>query len=425
MVHFFLSPCRLYTDFPFWAIDLPFFEDIAMDQILAQRMSGVPRSFIREILKVSLDPTIISFAGGLPNAAYFPVGELEAAAAKVFASQGATALQYGRTEGDEELRQWIANRYRDKKGLEVDIDHILITNGSQQGLDLLGKVLLDSGDGVLIEEPGYLGAIQSLSLFQPRFLPVALNDDGLHIPSLHKTLAGASAKLLYAVPSFQNPSGVSYSDDNRQRVADLAREHRFVVVEDDPYGELRFAGREAKSFAHYLPESTVLLGSFSKVVAPGFRLGWLVAPSWLHDRLIVAKQAADLHTSSFTQRVMATFLADNDLDSHIARIIEAYGRQCRAMEDALQRHFPKEITFTKPEGGMFLWGRLPEGMDAMQLFHKAVGEKVVFVPGNPFYTASGATSTMRFSFSCVDGPIIDEGVQRLARALGKFNAAFS
>ena len=392
-----------------------------MDHILAQRMSGVPRSFIREILKVSLDPNIISFAGGLPNAAYFPASEIGAATTKVLAKQGSTALQYGRTEGDEELRQWIANRYLEKKGLTIDTERILITNGSQQALDLLGKVLLDVGDGVLIEEPGYLGAIQSLSLFQPHFLPVALHDDGLDIPSLTATVKNHRAKLLYAVPSFQNPSGISYDDANRARVADLAREHQFVVVEDDPYGELRFAGHEAKSFHHYLPEHTVLLGSFSKVVAPGFRLGWLVAPAWLHEKLIIAKQAADLHTSSLAQRIMATFLADNDLDLHISKITEAYGRQCLAMQEALLQHFPKSISFTRPEGGMFLWGRLPAGMDAMELFQAAVGEKVVFVPGNPFYTRHGATSTMRFSFSCVDPETIEEGVRRLARALQGFS----
>jgi 2-aminoadipate transaminase len=396
-----------------------------MDHIFAQRMAGVPRSFIREILKVSLDPTVISFAGGLPNGAYFPVEELAAAAAKVFAQQGGGALQYSRTEGDEELRQWIAHRYLEKKGLHVDAERIVITNGSQQGLDLLGKALLDNGDGVLMEEPGYLGAIQSLSLFQPRFLPVTLNDDGLDLVLLAETLVSNKAKLLYAVPSFQNPSGVSYSDDNRAQVAALANEHRFVVVEDDPYGELRFAGREAKSFYHYLPQQTVLLGSFSKVVAPGFRLGWLVAPDWLHEKLIIAKQAADLHTSSFTQRIMATFLADNNLDHHIARITDAYGRQCRAMQEALGRHFPKCIGFTRPEGGMFLWGRLPAGMDAMELFQAAVGEKVVFVPGNPFYTGNGSTATMRFSFSCVDAETIEEGVRRLASALERFSKYFS
>ena len=396
-----------------------------MEHIFAQRMAGVPRSFIREILKVSLDPTIISFAGGLPNAAYFPVSELAAATAKVLANQGASALQYSKTEGDEDLRRWIAQRYLEKKGLTIDADRILVTNGSQQGLDLLGKALLDDGDGVLIEEPGYLGAIQSLSLFRPRFLPVTLNDDGLDIAGLRAILHNERAKLLYAVPSFQNPSGVSYDDANRAQVAALAREHRFVVVEDDPYGELRFAGREARSFHHYLPEQTVLLGSFSKVVAPGFRLGWLVAPPWLHEKLLIAKQAADLHTSSFAQRVMATYLAENVLDTHIARITEAYGRQCRAMQETLQRHFPKEIAFTRPEGGMFLWGRLPAGMDAMELFQAAVAEKVVFVPGNPFYTGNGLTATMRFSFSCVDPETITEGVRRLARALRGFSRYFS
>lgn len=395
-----------------------------MEAIIAERMQGVPRSFIREILKVSLDPAIISFAGGLPNATFFPVQEIQRATEKVFAKYGASVLQYSKTEGDEQLRSLIAARYLEKKGLDISPENIIITNGSQQGIDLLGKALLNRGDNVLIEEPGYLGAIQSLSLFKSNFLPVPLTDDGLALAALAGACRRNRAKMLYTVPNFQNPSGVSYTDKNREQVAALAREFRFVVVEDDPYSELRFAGSPGKSFCHFLPEQTVILGSFSKIVAPGFRLGWIVAPPWLHEKLLIAKQAADLHTSSFTQKILAEFLSDNNLDEHIAKITEAYGNQCRAMQNALDRHFPKSISFTKPEGGMFLWGRLPEGMDSMELFQTAVQEKVVFVPGNPFYTGSGQTSTLRFSFSCVDQEMIEEGVKRMARALEPFKKRY-
>ncbi len=383
-------------------------------------MQGVPRSFIREILKVSLDPAIISFAGGLPNAAFFPVREIHEATDRVFARYGAKVLQYSNSEGDERLRQLIAGRYLEKKGLDIPAENIIITNGSQQGIDLLGKVFLNGGDRVLIEEPGYLGAIQSLSLFRIAFVPVAMEDDGLDVAALARASQGNRAKMLYAVPTFQNPSGVSYSDANKEQVAALAREHRFVVVEDDPYSELRFAGHPGKSFCHFLPEQTVLLGSFSKIVAPGLRLGWIAAPRWICDKLIIAKQAADLHTSGLTQKILVEFLEDNDLDLHIAKITEAYGNQCRAMQSALSRHFPGTIRFTRPEGGMFLWGRLPGKMDAMELFHQAVREKVVFVPGDPFYTGAGRTSAFRLSFSCVDPATIEEGVQRMARALEPF-----
>jgi len=396
-----------------------------MEEIIAERMQGVPRSFIREILKVSLDPAIISFAGGLPNAAFFPVQEIQRATEKVFSKYGAQVLQYSTTEGDEQLRNLIAARYQEKRGLSLSPDNIIITNGSQQGIDLLGKVLLNDGDTVLIEEPGYLGAIQSLSLFRVGFLPVRLADDGLEIEALAGIMRQKSAKLLYTVPNFQNPSGVSYSENNKEQVAAIAKEHRFVIIEDDPYSELRFVGTRGKSFCHFLPEQSVLLGSFSKIVAPGFRLGWIAAPSWLHDKLLIAKQAADLHTSSFTQKILAEFLSDNDLDVHIAKITEAYGRQCRAMQASLRCHFPKSIGITQPEGGMFLWGRLPEGMDSMELFQAAVEEKVVFVPGNPFYTGNGQTNTFRLSFSCVDPETIEEGVKRMAKALESFKKRYA
>lgn len=393
-----------------------------MEQLIAERMLGVPRSFIREILKVSLDPQIISFAGGLPNAAYFPVQAIQQAAETVFSRYGAGVLQYGKSEGDEHLRQLISERYREKKGITLPPESIIITNGSQQGIDLLGKVLLDQGDNLLIEEPGYLGAIQSLSLFRVNFVPVVLNDDGLDTSALEAAVKKSRAKMLYTVPAFQNPSGITYSDENKKDVAAIAREYRFVVVEDDPYSELRFAGSPVHSFFDYLPEQTVLLGSFSKIIAPGFRLGWIAAPPWLHEKLIIAKQAADLHTSRFTQRILAEYLACNNLDEHIEKIKRAYGNQCHAMQDALGRHFPASIRFTRPEGGMFLWGRLPGGMDSMKLFQAAVQEKVVFVPGNPFYTGSGTASTLRFSFSCVDPETIEEGVRRMARALTGFDS---
>lgn len=388
-----------------------------MKNIFASRMQGVPRSFIREILKVSLDPSVVSFAGGLPNPAFFPVAEIKRATERVFTTYGAGILQYSNTEGDIKLREQISARYLAKKGLSIPAENIFITNGSQQGIDLLGKVLLNDGDKVLIEEPGYLGTIQSLSLFRVQFVPVPVSDDGMDIQILDRLSDGCGSKMLYTVPTFQNPSGITYSDDNRQKVAALAKRDKFIVVEDDPYGELRFSGEGARSFAEYLPDQTVLLGSFSKVVAPGLRLGWIAAPPWIGEKLIIAKQAADLHTSSFTQKIVYEFLLENDLDEHIKKITKAYGTQCQAMQEGLARHFPATISFTKPEGGMFLWGRLPKNMDSMQLFQDAVREKVVFVPGDPFYTNKSKTSAFRLNFSCVDPETIEVGVKRMARAL--------
>ena len=388
-----------------------------MEELFATRIQGVPRSFIREILKASLNPEVISFAGGLPNPAFFPAKEIEEATTAVFSRYGANILQYSNSEGEQELREYIARRYKDKKGLTIPAENIIITNGSQQGIDLLAKVFLNPGDPVLIEEPGYLGAIQSLSLYQPRFCPVPVGEKGMDIDVLKNKSVSEDAKMLYMVPSFQNPSGITYTNENRRQLAEVASTNNFILIEDDPYGELRFTGEHADSFGKYLPEQTVLLGSFSKVVAPGFRLGWLAAPAWIHEKLLIAKQAADLHTSSFTQKIILEFLQTHDLDQHIAKITELYGLQCKAMTDAIDRYFPSDITTTRPEGGMFLWGMLPQGKDSMALFDEAVKHKVVFVPGDPFYTVKGVTNSFRMNYSCVDPETIEEGVKRMSSAI--------
>ncbi|MFV0436580.1 MAG: PLP-dependent aminotransferase family protein [Desulfopila sp.] len=393
-----------------------------MEQFFAKRMAKVPRSFIREILKVSLDPQMINFAGGMPNKRYFPVPEIQAAADRVFAECGRDVLQYANSEGLFELRKQIADRYRQKKGIEVSPEDILITNGSQQGLDLLGKALIDDGDGVLIEEPGYLGAIQALSTYCPEFCPVGVGPEGLDLETLADRSAAVRAKLLYIVPNFQNPSGISYSEENRRQVAEVARTNDFLVVEDDPYGELRFGGEAKASLAHYAPERTILLGSFSKIVAPGFRLGWLAAPRPLYDKLLIAKQAADLHTASVGQHIVSRYLADNEIDRHIERIIAVYGRQCRAMVEAADRHLAKEVRLWVPEGGMFLWGHLPAGQNALKLLDYAIGEKVAFVPGAPFYI-QGGEETLRLNFSCSDETEIEEGMKRLSRAYEAYRQA--
>lgn len=388
-----------------------------MNGHFADRMHDVPRSFIREILKVTLEPDIISFAGGLPNRAFFPIEPLRAAADKVFRGKGGDCLQYSNSEGLFELRGSIARRYEKSHGMAVAPEQILITNGSQQALDLLAKVLLNDGDSVIMEEPGYLGAIQALSLYRPHFVPVAVHRQGMDCTQLAEVVERNNPRLMYTVPNFQNPSGITYDADNRRAVAEIISQREVVLVEDDPYGDLRFSGSAVPSFYHLLPEQTVLLGSFSKTVVPGFRLGWIVAPVELYEKLLIAKQAADLHTCNFTQYVLLQFLADNDLDRHIAAIVAAYGRQCRAMVTAIDRMFPAGVTCTRPDGGMFLWGTLPDGLRAMDLFERAVSRRVVFVPGEPFYTRPVSSATFRLNFSCVDEPVIEEGIGRLAEAL--------
>ncbi|WP_028862950.1 PLP-dependent aminotransferase family protein [Psychromonas aquimarina] len=389
-----------------------------MNELFSNRISGVPPSFIREILKVAVDPSIISFAGGLPNRDLFPVDALQKATNDIFNEDGKDILQYSSTEGYLPLREMIAADYK-AKGLDINIDEILITNGSQQGLDLLGKVLLNEGDQVIIEEPGYLGAIQAFEVYAAEFNSVPVNQDGMDINALQETLQSSNAKLMYTVPNFQNPSGISYTNENRRAVAQCLSKTNTLLIEDNPYGDLRFSGEEKQSFKELLPEQTILLGSFSKTVVPSFRLGWIVAPKPLMEKLIIAKQAGDLHSNYFCQRVLHRFLQDNDLPAHIEKIIAVYGQQKLVMENAIKRCFPKQVTYINPEGGMFLWVTLPESLSAMEVFDKAIAEKVAFVPGDPFYVSKRGLHTLRLNFSSVDPDIIEQGIARLGKVLHK------
>ncbi|HRS18345.1 MAG TPA: PLP-dependent aminotransferase family protein, partial [Bacteroidales bacterium] len=301
------------------------------NSMFADRISDVPKSFIREILKVAISPNIISFAGGLPNRDLFPVEALKDASNRVFEGDAADALQYSTTEGYLPLREYISERYKTAKGLNIEPKNILITTGSQQGLDLLGKTFLNEQDRVIIEKPGYLGAIQLFSIYKARFSPVTLKSDGLDLIELTKASSLRNTKLMYTVPNFQNPTGITYSDENRQAVADILRGKPLMLIEDDPYGDLRYTGSHQSSFMHYLPEQTILLGSFSKTVVPSFRTGWIVAPDEIMEKLVIAKQASDLHTNYFTQKLLVEYLHNNDLNEHINKIKTVYGRQCMAM----------------------------------------------------------------------------------------------
>ena len=387
----------------------------------ASRLDGVQPSFIREILKVTADPQIISFAGGLPNPDLFPVEEMAEAAAQVLREQGRTALQYSTTEGDPELRGLIAKRYAEKKGFAVDPEDILITTGSQQCLDMIGKVLIERGSAVVIERPGYLGAIQAFSFFGPDWRTVGLLDDGPDLDELARVLKGDPC-FFYAVPNFQNPSGVTYNAEKRDAVAKLLADSGVLFVEDDPYGELRFLGQDQTPLYTRLPGQALLLGTFSKIAAPGFRIGWVVAPQHIREKLVVAKQAADLHTSTVVQRVLVHYLKTHDIDAHIARIRENYGSQRAAMVKAIEQHFPAEVSCTRPEGGMFLWARLPEGCSAMELFEMAIARKVAFVPGDPFYVDGTGSNTLRLNFSNSSVERIQEGVSRLGQCLKEYLA---
>ncbi len=390
-----------------------------MSKGFADRMRATRKSFIREILKVTQQPEVISFAGGLPNPGLFPVEEIARASAKVFDENGRNALQYSTTEGYLPLREFIAKRYLRKSGLKIEPNEILLTNGSQQGIDLIGKVFLNKGDGVVIERPGYLGAIQAFSIFEPNFQSVPLLDNGIDTALLEKALSEDNVKLFYTVPNFQNPSGITYSRQKRKDLASVLEKRNCACVEDNPYGELRFAGRDLPSIKNYL-DNTILLGSFSKIVAPGLRLGWICAGGEIMEKLIVAKQAADLHSNYLSQRIIHQYLMDNDIDEHIMKIKDAYGKWRDLMIDMMVEYFPEDIKYTKPEGGMFLWVTLPENMSSLDLFELAAKEKVAFVPGNPFYIDGGsAVNTLRLNFSNSDEDQIEEGIKRLAICLGR------
>ncbi len=385
-----------------------------MGNQFADRMYSVKKSFIREILKVTEDPSIISFAGGLPNPRSFPVEEVAAAAAKVLKEGRESALQYSTTEGYLPLREYIAKRYA-RYGIKADASEILITTGSQQGLDLIGKVFLNKGDTVAVERPTYLAAIQSFGMYEPRFVDIPLRDDGIDVEAMAKATAGA--KLLYTVPSFQNPTGITYSREKRKQVAETLKDSDVVFVEDNPYGDIRFMGEDLPPMRYYLDSDVITMGTFSKTVSPGMRLGWLHAPGEIMDKLVTAKQAADLHTSYFVQRVVYQYLADNDVEKHIKKIRGMYKVQRDAMVSAIERYFPDGVKHTKPEGGMFLWVTLPEGISSLDLFDLALKEKVAFVPGQAFFVDGSGQNTLRLNYSSSDEARIEEGIKRLAQAM--------
>lgn len=388
-----------------------------MNHLLSEGIKATPPSFVRSILKAASDPEVISFAGGLPNPISFPQAALTASMERIVERYGSQVFQYSITAGLPELRQYIADRYNQKYGLSLTMDHILITTGSQQALDLIGKVLLDKGDGVIVERPTYLAAIQAFSLHQPVFYPVELTEEGLDLEQLEEALS-RQVKFLYTIPNFQNPTGLTYSARSREQIYELLKGRDVVLVEDDPYGELRFDGESLPYIgAGRLPNS-ILLGTFSKTVTPGMRTGFIISENTeLLRHLSIAKEASDLHTNIFTQYLIWDYLTHNEYDAHIAQIKALYQSQARAMTDAMDRFFPSGVRYTRPHGGMFLWVTLPEGVSAMSLFPKALENKVAFVPGDPFYTDAEHANTMRLNYTNADCETIEEGIRRLGRLL--------
>ena len=386
---------------------------------LSARLAGVRSSPVRDILSLTERPEVISFAGGLPAPELFPAEMLaEAFAAVSGPSQASRSLQYSPTEGVPELRDALAGRSR-ARGIPATAEDVLITTGSQQALALVATVLLDPGDAVLVEEPSYLAALQSFAFAGARAVPVPCDEDGLEPDALPALIAQHRPKFLYCIPNFQNPTGRTLSESRRARLAQLAAEHDLWIVEDDPYGELRYGGVAARSIAAHEPatDRTVAVSSLSKVLAPGLRIGWLRAPRELLRALVIAKQAADLHTSTVDQLAAVHCLAQDDLDAHIARLCGAYRARRDAMLAGLPAALPAGSQFNRPGGGMFLWARLPPGHDAAALLRTALDHDVAFVPGAPFYASAPDPRTLRLSYTTHAPEEIRAGLGRLAAAL--------
>ena len=382
-------------------------------------MQDLRASDIREILKVTQSPDVISFAGGLPASELLPAREMAELARELLLNDGVRALQYAPTEGLEVLREVIARRLSDRFGMQRRPDDVLVVTGSQQALDLTGKVFLDEGDVVLCEGPTYLGAINAFRAYQPRFVEIATDDDGMVLSELERRLESVDrVKLIYVVPDFQNPSGRRWSVERRRRLADLAARFGVPVIEDAPYGDLCFDGEPFPPVALFDRAGLVIsLGTFSKILSPGMRLGWVTGEISLVRKYVLAKQGADLHTSSLTQLLAARFVLEYDLDAHIARIRDVYHRRCRAMLAALDEHLPQGVRFTRPVGGLFLWVELPEGTDARALLEQCLEENVAFVPGGAFFANGGHENTLRLNFSAMPEERISEGIRRFGRVL--------
>jgi len=396
------------------------------DHRFAQRTQRMGSSAIRELLKLTEQPDIISFAGGLPAPDVFPIEKIREACNRVLTEIGHHALQYGTTEGYLPLRELVA-RHSARYGINVTPENILITSGSQQALDLLGKILINPGDRILVESPTYLGALQAWSAYGAEYVTVPMDEFGMVTDGLEEALR-SGPKFIYVLPNFQNPTGVTLSEDRRHKLIELADRYGVPIVEDDPYGQLRFEGKHLPSVVFLDREyrnsdescysgNVIYLSTFSKILSPGIRLAWVIAPQVVIRKLVQAKQGADLHTSTFNQMIAHEVGRGGFLDQHIKLIRKVYGERRDAMLGAMDAYFPPGVEWTHPEGGLFLWGILPENLSAAEVLKSAVEQKVAFVPGTPFYPTGGGHNTMRLNFSNATPENIREGISRLGRVI--------
>ena len=369
--------------------------------------------FLSGILTANATPGIITFAGGNPNAESFPVEAMDAAANKVLKENGVMALQYSGTQGYLPLRQYIAERYK-KMDLDFDPSEIIITNGSQQALDLFSAVMIDPGDKVLVENPTYLAALQTFHLYDPEIVPVDLHEDGIDVQQLEAALKEHKPQFMYLIPDFQNPTGLTYSEEVREKAAAVFKNSNCIVLEDNPYRELRFAGQSGHSFAWYLGEQCCLLGTFSKIVSPGMRIGWIACKQKkILEKMLTYKATMDLHTNMFGQMVLTQFLLDNDLDEHIEKTRLLYKQKAAYMIACIEKYLPAGVSCTHPEGGMFLWVTLPEGIKGVDIQRAAIQKGLAVCAGDPFYEYERNVPHLRLNFSNGSDEVIDRGIHIL------------
>lgn len=384
----------------------------------AKRMDNIRASEIRELLKLTQKPEIISFAGGLPAPESFPIEEFIKVGKEVLEKEGAKALQYGSTEGHPALREAIAKRMAKVKA-NVKPEDILVTSGSQQGLDFAAKILINPGDIIVCESPTYLGAINAFKAYEPKFIEVSTDKDGMLMDELEEALKNnENIKFIYVIPDFQNPSGKTWSIERRKTLVDLANKYNIVIIEDNPYGELRFEGEVLPAIKHFDTEGRVaFLGTFSKILCPGLRLGWVAAGPELLNKFVLVKQGADLQSSTISQMEVAKFCELYDLDAHIKKIIDLYRVRRDLMMKTIEEEFPEGVSYTYPEGGLFTWVVLPEYMNARELALKALEQNVAYVPGGSFFPNGGNENTFRLNYSNMDEERIVEGIKRLGKVI--------
>lgn len=383
---------------------------------LARRMQGMSGNVIREILKLTQQGNVISFAGGLPSPDSFPHDTIRAIADAALTKHGTSLLQYATTEGDPLLREAIAGWVSDR-GIEASTDNVAILSGSQQGLDLICKAFINPGDTVIVEGPTYLAFLNMLKMFEAQPIHVPGDAWGMDPDLLEQAIRQHKPRIIYLVPTFRNPTGQCMKEERRRQIVDIASRHGIIVVEDDAYGCLRYSGESVPAVKAFYDRGTIYLGSFSKIVAPGLRVGYAIADPALLRPMIIAKQGADIHSSNLSQAIIAGFFAQGLLGPHIEGISKAYGQKRDAMLAALEAHFPSETEFTRPEGGLFIWATLPGAVSTTKMLERAVQERVAYIPGTPFYADGGGDQSMRLNFSNASLEEIEAGIGRLGTVI--------